>query len=113
MYKGTIIEESLIDERALNDFKVVKYKVTGEDDPSLRWHLFTVEANKEQIEKLANNLKSEKWYAHFWSEDDIIAIYPNKIFTFKYSDKNTWKDAVEYGKSLDIPVDQLVFEIVE
>ena len=88
-YKGTIIQESLIDDRILNDFDFVGFKVTNEEKPEARWHLFTVFASHEDIEKLASNLKPEKWYAHFWSGDDVIAVYPSKTFQFKISDKST------------------------
>ena len=112
-YKGTIIQESLIDDRQLNDFEIVGFKVTDEDSQADRWHLFTVMASEENIKKLASNLKPEKWYAHFWSGDDVIAVFPNKTFNFKHSDKSTWKEAVEYGKSLGVPEEQLDFVIKE
>jgi hypothetical protein len=112
-YKGTIVQESLIDDRKLNDFEVVKFKVTDDEKPEDRWHLFTVLASEESINKLASNLKPEKWYAHFWTGDNVIAIFPNKTFNFKYSDKSTWTEAVEYGKSLGIPEEQLDFLIEE
>lgn len=73
--------------------------------------MFTVLATEENIKRLANYLKPEKWYAHFWKGDNVIAIFPNKVFRFKYSDKSTWKEAVEYGKSIGIPEEQLDFLI--
>lgn len=112
-YQGTIVQESLTDDRILNEFEVVGFRVTNDKNPKDKWHLFTVLATKEQIEKLSNYLKPEKWYAHFWSGDDVIAIFPNKTFNFKHSDKSTWKEAVEYGKSLGIPEKQLDFLIEE
>lgn len=110
-YKGTIVQESLVDDSILNDLEIVKFKVTDDENPSDRWHLFTILAAPEQIKKLSSNLKSEKWYAHFWNGNDVIAVFPNKIFNFKHSDKSTWKETVEYGKSLGIPVEQLDFAI--
>jgi len=108
-YKGTIVQESLIDDRCLNDFEISNFRVTKDDNPQNRWHLFTVFGSKENIEKVASNLKAEKWYAHFWNGDDVIAIFPNKLFTFKHSDKSTWSDAIEYGRKLGIPEEQLDF----
>ncbi len=108
-YKGTIVQESLDDDRILNDFDVVGFRVTKETEPSKRWHLFTVLASEENIKKLSKNLKPEKWYAHFWNGDDVIAVFPNKVFRFKHSIKSTWKGAMEYGKSLGIPEEQLDF----
>lgn len=112
-FRGTIIEESLIDTRELNDFKVRNFRITNEDDASARWHLYFVVATKENIEKLANNMYPTKWYAHFWNGDDVIAVYPGKTFEFKHSQPETWKKAVEYGRKLNIPDDQLTFVIEE
>lgn len=112
-YKGTIVQESLIDDRILNEFEIVKYKVTNDDDHEKRWHLISVQDTEEQINKLSANLKPGKWYAHFWSDDDVIAIFPNRIFYFKHSDKSTWVKALEFGKSLGIPKEQLDFLIEE
>lgn len=48
---------------------------------------------------------------HFWNADDVIAVFSNKLFRFKHSDKSTWNEAIEYGKSLGIPKEQLDFVI--
>lgn len=110
-YKGTIVQESLIDDRQLNDFEIIKFRVTEDDNPEDRWHLFTVNATEEDMKKLSSNLRPNKWYAHFWNADDVIAVFPNKTFNFSLSDKQTWEDAKEYGKSLGIPEEQLSFLI--
>lgn len=112
-YKGTIVQESLTDDRILNELDIVGLKITDEDNPSNRWHLFTVLATEGEIKKLSNYLKPEKWYAHFWNGDNVIAIFPKRVFNFKHSDKSTWKEAVEYGKSIGIPEEQLDFLIEE
>lgn len=78
-----------------------------------RWHLLTVEASEKVIEKLAEYIKPEKWYAHFWNGEDVIAVFPKKVFRFKFSDKSTWKETIEYGKSIGIPEKQLDFLINE
>ena len=101
-YKGTIVQESLTDDRILNDFIFLDFRVTKDKNPNDRWHLFTVQASEKLVIKLAKYLKSEKWYAHFW-----------KTFRFKYNDKSTWHKAVEYGKSIGIPEKQLDFLIDE
>ena len=111
MYTGTIVEESLQDNRVLNDCTVLQFKVTAEPDPKDRWHLFTVLVDEIFIEALATNLKPHGWYAHFWHEDDVIAVFPSKLFRFKHSKAETWHEAQEYGKSLGIPIEQLDFLI--
>lgn len=109
-YKGVIVEESLSDNRILNDLKIVDFRISKEENPSDRWHLYTVNVSKEEIEKLSKNIKT-KWYMHFWKGRNIIAIFKNKKFEFNFDDKSTWKPVIEYGLSLGIPREQLDFPI--
>lgn len=111
MYKGVIVEESLTDNRLLNRFKIVGVQITTQDDPSERWHLYTVLANREDMDVLAHALKPEKWYAHFWEGNEVIAVFPGHTFTFQYDHPQTWADAIAYGRRLGIPDEQLDFVI--
>ncbi len=108
---GTIVEESLADNRILNDIEIIRFRITKEDDPNERWHLYKVRVSREDIEKLSKCIKDGKWYMHFWEGTDVIAVFRDKVFEFNFNDKTTWKDALEYGRSLDIPEDQLDFVI--
>lgn len=108
---GTIVEESLADNRILNDIEIVRFRITKEDDPAERWHLYKVRVSREDIEKLSKCIKTGKWYMHFWEGTDVIAVFRDKIFEFNHSDKTTWEDALEYGRSLGIPEEQLDFVI--
>ncbi len=110
-YKGIIIEESLEDNRVLNDIHVVNFKISNDENPSDRWHLYTVSVSKDEIQKLSKYIRSGTWYMHFWKDKHIIAIFKDKIFEFDYDDKSTWKDAVSYGLSQGIPEGQLNFLI--
>jgi len=110
-YLGTIIEESLEDSRVLNNFNILNVRITNEDNPTERWHLCKVEATPEQLQKLSSVLKPERWYAHFWSGDEMIVIFRDKTFTQKVDDKSTWEPAIQYGLSVGIPKEQLDFLI--
>ena len=110
-YKGTIVEESLIDNRILNDLEIVSFRISKDANPDDRWHLYAANISKEDISKISKKLKSKKWYAHFWKGNDVIAVFKNKIFNFKYDDKKTWKPAIDYGLSIGIPKEQFDFSI--
>ena len=112
-YTGTIVEEGLTDNRIINNLEIVGVKISDDENPSERWHLYTVKVSKEDIEKLAKNLKSGKWYMHFWRERDIVAVFKDKTFEFNYDDKSSWQEVVEYGLSLGIPKEQLDFVIFD
>ncbi|HUT21776.1 MAG TPA: hypothetical protein VMX18_00005 [Candidatus Bipolaricaulota bacterium] len=109
-YKGVIVEESLEDNRILNDFKIIEFRISKEENPADRWHLYTVQVSKEDIVRLSKNIK-QKWYMHFWKGRNVIAIFKDKKFEFNFDDKSTWKPVVEYGLSLGIPKEQLDFPI--
>lgn len=106
--KGTIVENSLSDTSILKEVKILKTWKDGS------WILHSVIASPEIISEMPRYLADGPWYIHFWQEgtDDILVVFKNKLFSIKYSDQNTWKDAVEYGKSIGIPEKQLDF-IVE
>ena len=109
-YKGVIVEESLEDNRLLNGVEIVSFRISKDENPEDRWHLYTVKVSREDIEKLAGAIKT-KWYMHFWKDRNIIAIFKGKLFEFNYDDKSTWKNVVDYGLSLGIPKEQLDFPI--
>lgn len=109
-YKGTIVEESLNDNRILNDFKIVDFRISRDENPADRWHLYTVMVSHEDIIHLSENMKP-KWYAHFWKDRDVIAIFHGQKFEFNYDDRSTWKEAIDYGLSMGIPAKQLDFVI--
>ncbi len=112
-YKGTIVEESLLDNRLLNSFRINKVRISNAEQPEDRWHLYEVEATLEQIDELATQLKPTGWYTHFWQGDNVIVVFPNKKFEIQYSDQSTWKDAIAYGEGIGIPTEQLDFKIDE
>lgn len=107
---GTIVEESLKDNRFLNELTITNFRISNNENPSSRWHLYGVTISEDQIQRLAQELKSG-WYAHFWQGRQVIAVFENKIFHFDYDQPDTWTEAVEYGLSLGIPREQLDFPI--
>lgn len=109
-YKGIIVEESLEDNRILNDLAIVGVRISKAENPADRWHLYTVKVSREGIEKLKKEIKKE-WYMHFWQGREIIAVFRDRIFEFNYDDKSSWVPAVEYGKSQNILAEQLDFVI--
>jgi|GEM_PF-299238 hypothetical protein len=110
-YKGTVIEESLEDKSILKEFKTLDMRVTTEENPADRWHMYSVEASEDVIEKLSEKLKPSKWYCHFWNGTDMIVVFKGKIFRFKYSDQAERNKAIEYGMSIGLPKEQLDFLI--
>ncbi|MFA6082587.1 MAG: hypothetical protein WC773_04255 [Patescibacteria group bacterium] len=110
-YTGTIVEESLDDNRLINEFNILNTRISGAENPADRWHLYKVDATKEQLEELSKHIKPQKWYAHFWCDDEMIVVFRDKMFDQKVNDKNTWEPAIRYGLSHGIPIKQLDFVV--
>ncbi len=107
MLKGTIIENSLSDKNILKKVQITK--TWSSDD----WILHSVLVNKNLIPELSKSLDNGPWYIHLWEQgkDYVTVVFKDKIFNIKYSDKNTWSEAIAYGKSIGIPAEQLGFPI--
>lgn len=107
MFKGTVIENSLSNKEILKKLRISKTWQSGD------WTLHSVSLDEDQIQELSRSLDNGPWYIHIWyqGEDDVKVIYKDKIFDIKFSDKTTWVDAIEHGKTLGIPAEQLDFPI--
>lgn len=111
LFFGTIVEESLTDNRILNAYEKIDVRITNSDDPSSRWHLFTLRVSENDIVKLAHFLKPGPWYMHFWKDQEVVAVFKNRQFRFNHSVPSEWEPVIQYGRALGIPDDQLDFPI--
>ena len=109
-WKGCIVEESLDDNRVLNGIEIVKVRVSSEEEPSKRWHIYNSLVSEDEINRIHQHLK-QSWYMHFWKDDKIIVLFKGKKFILDINNKETWKQAIEYGISVKIPKEQLDFAI--
>ncbi len=113
-WKGVIISESLEELSLLNEFDVYKVRISKQEElideqgNMGRWHLYWVHATDKQIEAVSLEIK-KGWYAHFWKGQKLLAVFQKKKFKIQAKDKSTWKETVEYGKSVGIPEEQLDF----
>ena len=110
-YFGAIIKQSLSDDSTLTFFNIKKIEETDDEIVEDRWHLYYVESQMENIEKLALYIKEGPWYAHFWNREEMIVVFKNKVVTFLHEDRAALFAVKEYGKSIGIKEEQLDFVI--
>jgi len=117
MYSGLIVKESLKDIRILegNDIKVLrieKWEVgerTADFQPAT-WTAIFIEGSEEDLDRVAMKISKvilNRWYANLSDELTEFVIFQNRIFKHKRGDKEDAKEAIEYGKSIGIPENQL------
>lgn len=107
-WKGCIVEESLDDNRVLNNLETVAVRITQEENSEQRWHIYNALLTEDDIERIHPHLK-QGWYLHVWNEKIMIILFKGKKFMVDANDKKTWKKAIDYGLSCDIPEEQLDF----
>ena len=109
-YVGIIVEESLDDNRIMNNYEISKICITGHEKREDRWHMYEVILTKDEMTELSKHIVNG-WYMHFWRERNVIAVFRDKQFEFIYDEKETWTEVISYGRSLGIPEIQLDFPI--
>ncbi|MBU3957717.1 MAG: hypothetical protein KKB25_01440 [Nanoarchaeota archaeon] len=98
MFKGFVLSESLKDPTILNGFATEKVIVENhsEFEGELKiWHDFKLKIKDEDINsvcgKIAKQIK-EEWYAHFWNENTVYVVLPDKIFKMP-RESGVWKSS--------------------
>ncbi len=113
-YHGIIINQSQKNKSIFKKLKiigrkkvlfglVILYKISVESD-SLN------ELIKSVRENMASRLfiLKQEYYAHFYRNNELIIVFKDKVFNVT-TDKNAWREAIEFGKSLNIIEKQLDF----
>ena len=103
-YTGIIVEESLDDMMLVNMFNVVGVKIGSTN----KWHCYTVKMSVVELDKLRSHLKP-RWFFHCWKDKDMVVMFKDETFAVSKTDRKTWKPAIDYGRSLGIPSEQLDF----
>ena len=86
MFKGFVLSESLKDPTILNDFEKIYVKVEHhpeyEGEPKI-WHDFKLKVEDKDIDRVTDLLATQMkdtWYAHFWDDENVYVVLPDKVF---------------------------------
>ena len=104
-YHGIIVDASQKDKSEFGKLEIAGQKKSG------GWILYKVEVSQEKLERTISRLQkniNDGFYFHFYKGSELIVVFKRKIFRIS-TNKSTWKEAIEYGKSLGIPEKQLDF----
>jgi hypothetical protein len=108
-YHGNLLDTGFKDPSYLKKFKIFASRKSERNPWTMNGVVVPEEKIEEVIKEVQENLiDDEPYYGHFYRDDELIVIYKKKVFRIT-PDKSTWGEAVEYGRSLEIPDDQLDF----
>lgn len=102
---GMVIEESLNDPTVLNEISVKKVQITSPGS----WHIYTFTTPDLHVERYMSWIKDGPWYMHFWRDNEIVVVFKDRFFTFMKDDPSSRQPAIDHGKSMGIPLEQLDF----
>ncbi len=87
MYYGILESESLNNPVILNNFATKKVIVESVPlSPHPYWHIFVVEVEDRDIEKITRDLSlviQPSWFQIFWNNNTVYVVIQNKVFTLK------------------------------
>lgn len=106
---GIILDAEFDDPDFVKQFKIFARRKST-DSP---WILFGIEIEEKDLSativKIQKNLKTNKpYYAHLYNDESLIIIFKETVLYVK-PHISTWKKAIEYGRKLKIPEEQLDF----
>ena len=108
-YHGILVDKGFFDESVLNKLRIIGSKQTS------KWKLIKIAVKEDELDDVIKKLQEKMikfgYYFHLYRGDELIVCYKDKIFRVS-PDKSTWARAVEYGKELKIPNNELVFSPV-
>jgi len=115
MLTGLVLKESLIDLGVLDRLRVTKTETwnvpnASIDQPSV-WTAISFEVDEAQadavIEELSHVLKSPGWYIDARLDDEVIVIFPDRIFRYWRGDPAGKAGAQAHARAIGIPPSQI------
>jgi hypothetical protein len=119
MYEGVLITQSLRSGSELDDVRLVVTKISTVDNDSAsadqptRWTVLHFQVDDADADRLAawfaDALIAEPgvWYADFRNGSEHFVIFPQKIFRYRIGDLEGRAQAVDHGRRLGVPEQQL------
>lgn len=121
MYRGVVIEESLIDRSVIDDLRVVETEIEtvteGFGTPWLKqWTLRTMEIPDDRIDHVARRVSEAidpehagSWFADFSNGEMHYIVFLKKIFVVHQANLREYDPVAAYARSIGIPAHQLGF----
>ena len=115
MLTGSLLKESLADLHILDRLHITHTETwnvsnASADQPNV-WTALSFEADEAEadavVEELSHTLKSPGWYIDAHLGDEVIVIFPNRIFRYQRGDQSSKADAQAYAKAIGIPPSQI------
>lgn len=109
VYHGIVIPQAFKKSLFPESFHIFAKRISQSDG----WIIYGIEIKAADLENAIRRIQeqliaNEPWYAHLYNDKTVIVIFKNSIFRAT-PHRSTWDDIIAYGKTLNIPMEQLDF----
>ncbi len=106
-FHGILVDAAFTVKRFPESFGIFARKQVGD------WTLFGVEIPREGLDQSIQSIQAamradEPFYGHLYDDEILIAIFKTRVFRVT-PHRSSWDAIKGYGKSLNIPEEQLDF----
>jgi hypothetical protein len=108
-YHGNLLDTEFKNPNFVYKFKIFAKRKSEKNPWTMHGVVVSADRIENVIQEVQKNLLSDKpFYAHFYRDNELIIVFKKRVFRVT-PDKSTWKEIIEYGRSLGVPDEQLVF----
>ena len=114
-YSGIVIKESIVNDSLLEEIEslaidIYPHKLNGVLDTTIYKLELDESLINEMSLKISENLLPKEYYVHFISGNEMIVIYPNRIYKFDSEETDVIAECKKYGKSIGIDANMMKFD---
>lgn len=106
-FHGILVDAAFTDKKFPETFKLFARKEDGD------WTFFGVKIPRKELDQAIQSIRAamrtdEPFYGHLYDDDTLIAIFKKQVFRVT-PHRSSWDEIKGFGKSLNIPEEQLDF----
>jgi len=106
-FHGILVDAAFIDRKFPESFRLFAHRQSG------GWTLFGVEISRQDLDQAIHAIQAamrtdEPFYSHLYDDETVIVIFQNQVFRVT-SHSSSWLEIKTFGKTLNIPDEQLDF----
>jgi hypothetical protein len=105
IYEGIIVKESLENLAVLDKLEILTHSIEALTNRDI----YRVSVTPDDFEFLSKAIKPGQHFMHFWKGHNMTVIFRDKVFRYHIGDQSAWKKVIDYGLSLNIPIQELDF----
>lgn len=111
MIKGTLIKESLSDDKILDFVEIDKVELWKAENHTASqpkyWTAILFHANSEEFLDVLPNYLADGWYVDLSNHEEKIIVFKNKVVKYQIGEAAGKQEAIDYCRKIGVPESQI------